>query len=97
MFPKSWRYKIIQDFDNSKRRQINFNCQEHITRLFVVHNTFTVLMESIIEVKNLTKKFSLPSKLIIPSLNAAYKRIRSLIKRKKQLLITPFVSSLGVT
>jgi hypothetical protein len=39
----------------------------------------------------------LPSKLIIPSLKAAYKRIRSLIKRKKQLLITPFVSSLGVT
>lgn len=39
----------------------------------------------------------LPSKLIIPSLKAAYKRMRSLIKRKKQLLITPFVSSLGVT
>ena len=39
----------------------------------------------------------LPSRLIIPSLKAAYKRIRSLIRRKKQLLITPLVSSLGVT
>lgn len=84
----------------------NFICT--IEKFFVYIQGFSTLFFIHIKIffysKQIIRFFSciegsnfLPSKFIIPSLKAAYKRIRSLIKRKKQLLITPFVSSFGVT
>ena len=47
--------------------------------------------------KSSERRRCLPSKLIIPSLNAAYKRMRSLTIRKKQAFRIPLANSLEVT